>query len=43
MKKILTSFMLMLLPAFMFASEADLTLPNFSDVSFFNGALSAKA
>ena len=33
----------MLLPAFMFASEADLTLPNFSDVSFFNGALSAKA
>ena len=43
MKKILTSLMLMLLPAFMFASEADLTLPNFGDVSFFNGALSAKA
>ena len=43
MKKILTSVMLMLLPAFMFASEADLTLPNFGDVSFFNGALSAKA
>ena len=43
MKKILTSVMLLLLPAFMFASEADLTLPNFGDVSFFNGALSAKA
>ena len=43
MKKILTSLMLLLLPAFMFASEADLTLPNFGDVTFFNGALSAKA
>ena len=43
MKKFLTSLMLLLLPAFMFASEADLTLPNFGDVSFFNGALSAKA
>ena len=43
MKKILTSVMLLLLPAFMFASEADLTLPNFGDVTFFNGALSAKA
>ena len=43
MKKILTSVMLLLLPAFMFASEADLKLPNFGDVTFFNGALSAKA
>ena len=43
MKKILTSLMLLLLPAFMFASEADLTLPNFGDVTFFNGALTAKA
>lgn len=43
MKKILTSFMLMLLPAFMFASEADLTLPDFGKVTFFNEALSAKA
>lgn len=33
----------MLLPAFMFASEADLTLPDFGKVTFFNGALSAKA
>lgn len=43
MKKILASLSLLLLPAFMFASEADLTLPNFGDVTFFNGALSAKA
>lgn len=33
----------MLLPAFMFASEADLTLPDFGKVTFFNEALSAKA
>ena len=43
MKKILASLSLLLLPAFMFASEADLTLPNFGNVTFFNGALSAKA
>ncbi len=43
MKKILASLSLLLLPAFMFASEADLTLPNFGDVTFFNGALTAKA
>ena len=43
MKKILTSLMLLLLPAFMFASEADLTLPDFGKVTFFNEALSAKA
>lgn len=43
MKKILTSFMLMLLPAFMFASEADLTLPDFGHVFFFHNAMSAKA
>ncbi len=43
MRKLLTSLSLLLLPAFMFASEADLTLPNFGDVTFFNGALTAKA
>lgn len=43
MKKILASLSLLLLPAFMFASEADLTLPNFGNVTFFNGVLSAKA
>ena len=43
MKKLLASLSLLLLPAFMFASEADLTLPNFGDVTFFNGALTAKA
>jgi len=43
MKKILASLSLLLLPAFMFASEADLTLPNFGDVTFFKGALTAKA
>ena len=43
MKKLLASLSLLLLPAFMFASEADLTLPDFSKVTFFNGALSAKA
>lgn len=43
MKKILASLSLLLLPAFMFASEADLTLPNFGNVTFFNGALTAKA
>ena len=43
MRKLLTSLSLLLLPAFMFASEADLTLPNFGNVTFFNGALTAKA
>jgi len=43
MKKLLSSLALLLLPAFMFASEADMTLPNFGDVTFFNGALTAKA
>ena len=43
MKKLLASLSLLLLPAFIFASEADLTLPNFGDVTFFNGALTAKA
>lgn len=43
MKKILASLSLLLLPAFMFASEADLTLPNFGNVTFFNGVLSTKA
>lgn len=42
-KKILSMLSLLLFPAMMFASEADLTLPNFADVSFFNGAVSAKA
>jgi len=43
MKKLLSSLALLLLPAFMFASEADMTLPNFGDVTFFNGTLTAKA
>lgn len=43
MKKLLASLSLLLLPAFMFASEADLTLPDFGKVTFFNEALSAKA
>lgn len=43
MKKVLSSLVLLLFPAFIFASEADLTLPNFSDVTFFNGNVTAKA
>lgn len=43
MKKVLSSLALLLFPAFIFASEADLTLPNFSDVTFFGGNLTAKA
>lgn len=43
MKKVLSSLALLLFPAFIFASEADLTLPNFSDVTFFNGSVTAKA
>lgn len=42
-KKILSVLSLLLFPAMMFASEADLTLPNFADVTFFDGAVSAKA
>ncbi len=42
MKKVLSSLALLLFPAFIFASEADLTLPNFSDVTFF-GNVTAKA
>ena len=34
---------MMLCPFFLHASEADLTLPNFSQVNFFNGALTGKA
>lgn len=43
MKKVLSSLALLLFPAFIFASEADLTLPNFSDVTFFNGNVTAKS
>lgn len=43
MKKILSCLALMLSPAFIFASEADLTLPKFDAISFFNGAVTAKA
>ena len=34
---------MMLCPFFLHASEADLTLPNFTQVNFFNGALTGKA
>lgn len=43
MKKFLTCLALMLSPTFIFASEADLTLPKFDTISFFNGVVTAKA
>ena len=43
MKKKLFLAAMMLCPFFLHASEADLTLPNFTQVNFFNGALTGKA
>ncbi|MBO4503733.1 MAG: sodium/proton-translocating pyrophosphatase, partial [Bacteroidales bacterium] len=43
MKKKLFLAAMMLCPFFLHASEADLELPNFTQVNFFNGALTGKA
>ena len=43
MKKKLLLSSLLLCPLFLSASEADLTLPNFTNVTFFNGALTGKS
>ncbi|MEG1555448.1 MAG: sodium-translocating pyrophosphatase, partial [Bacteroidales bacterium] len=43
MKKIVFLLGTLMFPLFMFAGEADLTLPNFSDVTFFNGAITGRS
>ena len=43
MKKILMLLSALVCPSLLSASEADLVLPNFKDVSFFNGAVTGQA
>src|SRR5574344_1087627 len=43
MKKNILLLSLLFVPLFTFAGEADLTIPDFTDVSFFNGAITGRS